>query len=124
VQAPTSAPPKPSTGLDFSQGVIIEGELKKKRANLVVRWRKKYFVLSRNYGAMFFWTGGKNSVEGVIKKVRFDTFLSLKQLEKYGGKRIDLRVVTGRRMKLLANSPEEVGVHPRRCVPPLLLAFA
>ncbi len=95
-------------GLDFSQGIIIEGELKKKRANLVVRWRKKYFVLSRNYGAMFFWTGTKSSVEGVIKKVRFDTFLSLRQLDKYGGKRIDLRVVTGRRMKLLANSPEEV----------------
>jgi hypothetical protein len=109
-QAPAVPQPKPSSGLDFSQGIIIEGELKKKRANLVVRWRKKYFVLSRNYGAMFFWTGGKNSVEGVIKKVRFDTFLSLKQLEKYGGKRVDLRVITGRRMKLLANSPEEVCV--------------
>ncbi|MFN9944269.1 MAG: PH domain-containing protein, partial [bacterium] len=56
-------------GLDFSQGVIIEGELKKKRANLVVKWRKKYYVLSKLYNAMFFWSGTKNTVEGVIKKV-------------------------------------------------------
>ncbi len=41
-------------------------------------------------------------------QVRFDTFLSLHHLEKYGGKRFDLRVVTGRRMKLLANTAEEV----------------
>ena len=122
LQTPPTQQPKPSTGLDFSQGIIIEGELKKKRANLVVRWRKKYFVLSRNYGAMFFWTGGKNSVEGVIKKVRFDTFLSLKQLEKYGGKRVDLRVITGRRMKLLANSPEEVGGRVRTVIECLCFA--
>jgi hypothetical protein len=58
-------------GLDFSQGVIIEGELKKKRANLVVKWRKKYYVLSKLYNAMFFWSGTKNTVEGVIKKVNY-----------------------------------------------------
>lgn len=32
----------------------------------------------------------------------------MRQLDKYGGKRIDIRVVTGRRMRLLANSAEEV----------------
>lgn len=29
-------------GLDFSHGVIIEGELRKKRSNRVVKWRRKY----------------------------------------------------------------------------------
>lgn len=95
-------------GLDFSHGVIIEGELRKKRANRMVKWRKKYYVLSKPYGAMFFWTGSRTSVEGVIKKVRFETFLSVRHLpSKQGGRRFDLRVVTGRTMELLAASRED-----------------
>ena len=95
-------------GLDFTRGVIMEGELKKKRANKVMRWRSKYYVLSRTYGALFFWTGTRTRVEGVIKKVRFETFLNVKYYpEKHGGKRFDLRVITGRTMCLLTNTTEE-----------------
>ena len=106
------APPPPSaspSGLDFTKGVIMEGELFKKRANKVMKWRKKYYVLSRTYGALFFWTGTRNKVEGVIKKVRFETFMAVKHYgEKHqAGKRFDLRVVTGRTMHLLASSSEE-----------------
>jgi hypothetical protein len=89
-------------------GVILEGELKKKRANKVLSWRKKYYVLSRTYGALFFWTGGKNKVEGIIKKVRFETFLGIKHLaDKADGKRFELRVITGRSMQLLSNTAED-----------------
>lgn len=112
---PSSAPPAGSAasaggvaGLDFTRGVIVEGSLQKKRANKVMRWRSKYYVLSRSYGALFFWTGSRTRVEGVIKKVRFETFLSVKYYpDKHGGKRFDLRVITGRTMCLLANTVEE-----------------
>lgn len=49
-------------GLDFSRGVILEGELKKKRKNKLMKWRNKYYVLSRTYGALFFWTGSRTRV--------------------------------------------------------------
>ena len=95
-------------GLDFSTGVIIEGELRKKRANRVVKWRRKYYVLSKTYGAMFFWTGTRSHVEGVIKKVRFETFLSVRHhKQQKGGRRFDIRVVTGRTMELLASSESD-----------------
>jgi hypothetical protein len=47
-------------GLDFSKGIIIEGALRKKRKNKLMKWRPKYFVLSRLYGALFFWTGSRD----------------------------------------------------------------
>jgi hypothetical protein len=95
-------------GLDFTKMVVMEGELKKKRANRIMRWRSKYYVLSRLYGALFFWTGTRTRVEGSIKKVRFETFLSVKHYtDKHGGKRFDLRVITGRFMCLLAATVEE-----------------
>lgn len=95
-------------GLDFSRGVIIEGELQKKRANKVLAWRKKYYVMSSTYGSMFFWTGTREHQEGVIKKVRFETFYKVvHHKDKKDGRRFDLKVVTGRTMSLLANSPEE-----------------
>jgi plastin-1 len=88
--------------------VILEGELRKKRANKVMKWRKKYYVLSRTYGALFFWTGSRGRVEGVIKKVRYETFLSVKHFpNKSDGRRFELRVVTGRTMQLLASSAAE-----------------
>jgi hypothetical protein len=49
-------------GLDFSRGVILEGELRKKRANKVMKWRRKYYILSRTYAALFFWTGTRDRV--------------------------------------------------------------
>lgn len=92
-------------GLDFSTGVLIEGELRKKRANKLMKWRKKYFVLSKRYEAMFFWTGSRTDITGVIKKVRFETFFTVRQhLQKQDGKRFDIRVITGRTMELAANS--------------------
>jgi len=106
--APPSTGGSKLAGLDFSTGVIIEGELHKKRANRMVRWRKKYYVLSQTYQAMFFWTGSRNFQEGVIKKVRFQTFLSVRHhADKKEGRRFDVRVITGRTMELLANTPEE-----------------
>lgn len=57
-----AGPPRIIGGLDFSRGVICEGELRKKRANKVMKWRKKYYVLSRTYGALFFWTGTRDRV--------------------------------------------------------------
>ena len=76
--APMTGPPKsvPTrrliAGLDFSVGVVLEGELRKKRANKLQKWRRKFYVMSATYGALFFWTGSSDKVEGVIKKVRFD----------------------------------------------------
>ena len=104
-------------GLDFSSGVIIEGELRKKRANRVVKWRRKYYVLSQTYGAMFFWTGTRSHVEGVIKKVRFETFLSVRHHKnEKNGRRFDIRVVTGRTMELLAsNESDAVRCRARLC---------
>ena len=55
-------------GLDFTNGVILEGELRKR--GKWRKWRKKYYVISKTYGAMFFWSGARDTVEGVIKKVR------------------------------------------------------
>lgn len=115
--APPKAPAPPSSGagkvagLDFSTGVIIEGELHKKRANRMVRWRKKYYVLSQTYQAMFFWTGSRTMQEGVIKKVRFQTFLAVHHhTDKKEGRRFDVKVITGRTMELLANTPEEAAL--------------
>jgi len=51
-----------AAGLDFSKGVLMEGELYKKRANKVMKWRKKYYVLSATYGALFFWTGSRDRI--------------------------------------------------------------
>eukprot|EP01138_Halocafeteria_seosinensis_P008781 gb/GECG01008975.1/.p1 GENE.gb/GECG01008975.1/~~gb/GECG01008975.1/.p1 ORF type:complete len:1407 (+),score=241.60 gb/GECG01008975.1/:1-4221(+) len=95
-------------GLDFSKGVIIEGELQKKRANKVLAWRKKYYIMSSTYGAMFFWTGSRDHQEGVIKKVRFETFYKIvHHMDKKEARRFDIKVVTGRTMCLLANTTEE-----------------
>lgn len=95
-------------GLDFSTGVVVEGTLFKKRANRIARWRKKYYVLSSKYQAMFFWTGSRTEQEGVIKKVRYETFLSVRHFpESKEGRRFDVRVITGRTMEVLANSQEE-----------------
>lgn len=95
-------------GLDFTTGVIMEGDLGKKRKNKMLKWRRKYYVLSRTYGALFFWTGTRDRVDGVIKKVRFETLLSVvHHPDKQGGKRFDLRVVTGRTMMLLAATTNE-----------------
>lgn len=55
-------PPRMIGGLDFSRGVILEGELRKKRANKLMKWRNKYYVLSRTYAALFFWTGTRDRV--------------------------------------------------------------
>jgi len=49
-------------GLDFSRGVVIEGELGKKRKNKLMKWRPKYYVLSRVFGALFFWNGTRTHV--------------------------------------------------------------
>lgn len=96
------------SGLEFGHGVIIEGQLYKKRYNKIMKWRQKYYILSQLYGALFFWTGSKDTVQGVIKKVRFETFLAVRHFpDKQGGKRFDLKVVTGRTMQLLAATPEE-----------------
>lgn len=95
-------------GLDFTSGVIMEGDLGKKRKNRMLKWRRKYYVLSRTYGALFFWTGTRERVDGVIKKVRFETLLSVvHHPDKKDGKRFDLRVVTGRTMHLLASTTQE-----------------
>lgn len=57
---------------------------------------------------MFFWTGSRTHVDGVIKKVRFETFLSVRhQKTQKGGRRFDIRVVTGRTMELLAKDKEQ-----------------
>lgn len=57
---------------------------------------------------MFFWTGSRTHVDGVIKKVRFETFLSVRhQKSQKGGRRFDIRVVTGRTMELLAKDKEQ-----------------
>ncbi|KAA0159361.1 hypothetical protein FNF28_05899 [Cafeteria roenbergensis] len=111
--APMTGPPKsvPTrrliAGLDFSVGVVLEGELRKKRANKLQKWRRKFYVMSATYGALFFWTGSSDKVEGVIKKVRFETFFAVRHFpSKQGGKRFDIQVVTGRTMQLLADSPE------------------
>jgi len=94
-------------GLDFSVGVVLEGELRKKRANKLQKWRRKYYVMSATYGALFFWTGTADSVTGVVKKVRFETFFAVRHFpDKQGGKRFDIKVLTGRTMQLLADSPE------------------
>lgn len=46
--------------------------------------------------------------EGVIKKVRFETFFAVRHFPtKQEGKRFELRVVTGRAMQLLAANPDE-----------------
>ena len=96
------------SGLEFGHGVIIEGQLYKKRYNKIMKWRQKYYILSQLYGALFFWTGSKDTVQGVIKKVRFETFLAVRHFpDKQNGKRFDLKVVTGRTMQLLAATPEE-----------------
>jgi len=48
------------------------------------------------------------AAEGIIKKVRFETFLSVKHLaDKADGKRFELRVITGRSMQLLSNTAED-----------------
>jgi len=57
-----AGPPRMIGGLDFSRGVILEGELRKKRANKVMKWRRKYYILSRTYAALFFWTGTRDRV--------------------------------------------------------------
>lgn len=108
-KAKDSAPkPRLIAGLDFGRGVIMEGALYKKRANKILKWRQKYYILSQLYGALFFWTGSKDKVEGVIKKVRFETFLAVRHFnDKQNGKRFDLKVVTGRTMQLLASSTDE-----------------
>jgi hypothetical protein len=58
----SGGPPRMIGGLDFSRGVILEGELRKKRANKLMKWRHKYYVLSRTYAALFFWTGSRDRV--------------------------------------------------------------
>jgi plastin-1 len=94
-------------GLDFSVGVLLEGELKKKRANKIQKWRRKYYVMSATYGAVFFWTGDRDHVEGVIKKIRFETVFWVRNYpDKQAGKRFDIRVTTGRTMELLAETAE------------------
>ena len=109
---PAALAPPPgsdSRGLDFSTGVLIEGILFKKRANRVVRWRQKYYVASSKYNALYFWTGqDRHDIEGVIKKVRFETVMAIKLFpDKHEGRRWDLKVVTGRVMQLLAKTKDE-----------------
>lgn len=109
--APMVGPPpgSDSRGLDFTTGVLIEGILFKKRANRVVRWRQKYYVASSKYNALYFWTGqDRGDIEGVIKKVRFETIMAIKLFpDKHEGRRWDLKVVTGRVMQLLAQTQDE-----------------
>ena len=96
-------PPALVSGLDFSRGVIMHGEVSKKRANKVLSWRPKYYVASALYSALFFWTGTKSHIEGLIKKVRFETLLKTRHLpDKKNGRRFNIKVVTGRSMELMA----------------------
>lgn len=109
VAGSAAGPHRSIAGLDFSTGVLMEGELRKKRANKLQKWRRKYYIMSSTYGALFFWTGDDARVEGVIKKVRFETFFAVRQFpDKHDGKRFDIQVVTGRTMSLMADSVDLV----------------
>ena len=70
-------PPSIVSNPDFSRGVITYGSLQKKRSNKVLSWRPKFYVASALYSALFFWTGAKNEVDGLIKKERFETIYSV-----------------------------------------------
>lgn len=104
-------PPEAVAGLDFSRGVILEGSLQKKRVNRMLKWRTKYFVLSNQYRALFFWSGSRSRVESVIKKIRFETVYAIRlHSDKKLGRRFDIKVASGRIMQVQASTPEEAAL--------------
>lgn len=61
--------------LDFGHGVVLEGELRAKKAGdsiSIFKWKMKYAVLSRHYRALFLWAGSATAVEGPVTRLKLE----------------------------------------------------
>ena len=66
-------------GMDFSYGVVREGPVQLRRSaesfmSSLFAWKDKYAVLSRSYGALFYWSGGAAGASSAIVRVACDEF--------------------------------------------------
>ena len=69
-------------GLDFSHGVLLEGELYGRRAAgsfaaQFWKWKPKHVILSRAHYAMFFWSGTANTVNASVTRLAVENIASV-----------------------------------------------
>ena len=97
----------PVPGYDLASDVFIQGTLQVKAAGGTFKWRHKYFVVSKRYDAVFYWTGTSTSATSVAKMIRASTFRRITHyVTKKGGRRFSVGVTSGQTLDLLASSPE------------------
>jgi len=106
-------------GLDFSHGVVLEGELMAKRGAgglaALFRWKGKHVVLSRHYRALFVWTGsgaaagGAPKVDGPVTRLRLDSIEAVVHDAKAKSKTLVIRprAGAGDPLEFMAASPED-----------------
>lgn len=91
-------------GVDFSHGVVFEGDVLLNKSTGLLRWQHAYIVLSRKLSAVFFWAGTANEVAGNFTKIPLPEISSVRQrLDSKNGKRFDV-VSGGVTTKFLASS--------------------
>ncbi len=114
-------------GMDFSYGVVREGPVQLRRSpesflSTLFAWKDKYAVLSRSYGALFYWSGGAGGASSAIVRVACEEFEGVARAEGVrgwsggGGGRALGRGRRARPQKSRAHSPST----PRHAAPPLL----
>lgn len=99
-------------GMEFSHGVVQEGDFKVKKKSGVFKWQRGYYVMSKALRALVFWRGTAFEVHGgdsMVTTVPLDdiTDVMVHPASKKGGRRVDVWRADGSKCQLLYSSAVE-----------------